>query len=130
MTNLYFPAIIERGAEGFGVFFPDLPGCVSAGATLQATARHAEEALFLHLSGMAEDGEPVPTPSDMDAIARDPEIDEVCRILVRAELPGRKVRVNIMMDEDVLAAIERVADNRSQFLNDAARAALAARRAA
>lgn len=39
MGRVHYPAIIERGPEGFGVFFPDLPGCVSAGDTQEETAR-------------------------------------------------------------------------------------------
>jgi hypothetical protein len=58
----------------------------------------------------------------------DPEVDEAARILVRGERPGKAVRVQITMDEGLVAAIDRVAGNRSGFLADAARAALAARR--
>lgn len=48
-------------------------------------------------------------------------------MLVRVEVPGRSVRLNITLDEGLLAAIDRVAPNRSGFLADAARQALAAR---
>jgi predicted RNase H-like HicB family nuclease len=127
MTTAYYPAIIERGPDGFGVFFPDLPGCVTAGATIQEAARGAEEALNGHLSVSAEHGDPVPDPSDLDAIERDPDTDEVARVLVRGERPGRSVRVQLSIDEGLLARIDRVAKNRSRFLADAARAALASR---
>ena len=126
MATAYFPAILERGPEGFGVYFPDLPGCVSAGATMQETARNAEEALSLHLAGMAEDGEAIPQPSELDSIARDSEVDEVGRILVRADLPGRKIRVQVTLDEGLVSAIDLVAKNRSAFLEDAARLRLRA----
>lgn len=46
---------------------------------------------------------------------------------MRADRPGRSVRLNISLDEGLVAAIDRVAANRSGFLADAARAALAAR---
>ena len=127
MTTAYYPAIIERGPNGFGVFFPDLPGCVTAGATIQEAARGAEEALNGHLSVSAEHGDPIPDPSDLDAIERDPDTDEVARVLVRGERPGRSVRVQLSIDEGLLARIDRVAKNRSRFLADAARAALASR---
>ncbi|WP_353203866.1 type II toxin-antitoxin system HicB family antitoxin [Sphingomonas sp.] len=129
MTAVYYPAIIERGAHGYGVFFPDLPGCVSAGDTLQDAARNAEEALDLHLSGLAEDGVAFPAPSDLDAIPTDPDVIEAARMLVRGEQPGRSVRVQVSIDEGLLARIDRVAPNRSGFLADAARVALAARNA-
>lgn len=124
MATAYYPAIIERGSEGYGVFFPDLPGCTSAGDTIQEAARNAEEALSGHLIVSAAHGDKIPAPSELDAIERDPEVDEVARILVRAELPGRAVRLNITLDEGLVAAIDKVAKNRSGFLADAAREAL------
>jgi predicted RNase H-like HicB family nuclease len=128
MTQVYFPAIIERSddsADGYSVFFPDLMGCVSAGRTTQEAARNAEEAVNFHLVGMAEDGDIIPPPSEIDQIAIDHDVHEVARILVRAELPGKKVRVNVMMDEFLLYAIDKVDKNRSRFIDQAARAALA-----
>ncbi|WP_010545657.1 type II toxin-antitoxin system HicB family antitoxin [Sphingomonas elodea] len=126
MATVYYPAIIERADDGFSVFFPDLPGCTSAGETVQEAALNAEEALAGHLAVSAEHGDPIPAPSVVDAIPHDPEVDEVARILVRAERPGKFVRVQITMDEGLLARIDRVARNRSGFLADAARVALAA----
>ena len=45
MAVVHYPAIVERAGAGYSVFFPDLPGCTSAGATIQEAARNAEEAL-------------------------------------------------------------------------------------
>lgn len=128
MAVTYYPAIIERGAAGFGVFFPDLPGCVSAGGTIQEAARNAEEALSGHLVTSSEHGDEIAEPSDLDDVKRDPDVDEAARILVKADLPGRFVRLNITLDEALVAAIDRVAPNRSGFLADAARNALRAER--
>lgn len=105
----YFPAIVEKSSDGYGVFFPDLPGCTSAGATLQEAALNAEEALQAHIELSMEHGEPIPEPSTLDQIAADPDVVEAARILVRADPPGRTVRVNITMPEDLLAAVDRYA---------------------
>ncbi|MFD2234080.1 type II toxin-antitoxin system HicB family antitoxin [Phaeospirillum tilakii] len=126
MAIRYYPAIIERGeGPGFGVFFPDLPGCTSAGETIEAAARSAEEALGLHLRGMIEDGDPLPDPTPLDRIEPDPEIDEACRVLVRADLPGKTIRFNATMDEGLLSRIDAAARaegmSRSGFLAVAAR---------
>lgn len=126
MATVYYPAIIERAKSGFSVFFPDLPGCASAGADMQEAALGAEEALSGHLAVMADHGDPIPDPSPIDAVERDPEVDETARILVRGERPGRAVRVQVSIDEGLLARIDRIASNRSGFLADAARAKLAA----
>lgn len=124
MALIFYPAVIERSQNGYSVFFPDLPGCTSAGRTLQEAAVNAEEALGGHLLVSAQHGDAVPEPSDLDAIEPDAAIVEAARVLVRAERPGRVVRLNITLDEGLVAAIDRVAKNRSGFLADAARAAL------
>jgi predicted RNase H-like HicB family nuclease len=121
----YYPAVVELAAEGFGVFFPDLPGCTTAGATMQEAARNAEAALQAHIDLAAEHRETIPPPSEIDAVTVDPDIREAARILVRAELPGRSVRVNITLPEDLLRAIDRYAVrtgySRSGLLAQAAR---------
>lgn len=126
MATVFYPAIIERGPEGFGVFFPDLPGCVSAGRTIQEAALGAEEALSGHLAVSIEHGDKLPDPSALDALDASYDVDEVGRILVRGERPGKAVRVQVSIEEGLLARIDRVASNRSRFLADAARTALAA----
>ncbi|WP_375397959.1 type II toxin-antitoxin system HicB family antitoxin [uncultured Sphingomonas sp.] len=127
MVTVHYPAIIERAGTMFSVFFPDLPGCTSAGATLQQEALGAEEALNGHLAVSIEHGDTIPAPSDLDAFGRDAEVDEAARLLVRGERPGRAVCVQVSIDEGLLARIDRVASNRSRFLADAARTALARR---
>jgi len=128
LATAYYTAILERTRTGFSVYFPDVPGCVSAGKTERETLQNAEEALSFHLGEMARAGELIPGSSD--EIPPDAEVEEYCRALVRVELPGKAVRLNITMDEGLVAAIDHVAGNRSSFLADAARAALAVRREA
>lgn len=125
MTTTIYPAIIERAGKGFSVFFPDLAGCTSAGATLNQAALNAEEALSGHLMELAEGGDAIPAPSPLDDLSLDPEVEAVATILVRAELAGKSVRVNITLDEGLIAAIDRTARNRSGFLAEAAREKLA-----
>jgi predicted RNase H-like HicB family nuclease len=108
MTKFYV-AVIERGESEFGVFFPDVPGCTSAGETVQAAAENAELALHGHLTLCLEHGEALPAPSTLDAIPHDPEVDEVARVLVRFEEPVRTVRVNITLPETLLADVDRFA---------------------
>lgn len=126
MATAQFTGIVERAGRGFSVFFPDVPGCTSAGRTEVELFENAHEALSSHLEELVRGGEGVPARSD--GIPPDPEVEEYCRIVVRVELPGKAVRLNITMDEGLVAAIDRVASNRSSFLADAARTALATRR--
>ncbi len=57
-----YAAVFERTETGYSAYVPDLPGCVTAGATLEETAQLMREAIGFHLDGMREDGEPIPEP--------------------------------------------------------------------
>jgi hypothetical protein len=85
---------------------------------------NAEEALAGHLVVSAQYGDELADASELDTIARDPEVHEVARLLVRGERAGKSVRLNVSLDEGLVAAIDKVAKNRSGFLADAVRAAL------
>jgi len=63
-------AIVHKDENSdFGVSFPDFPGCITAGRTVEEAQTLAVEALALHIAGMAEDGEALPEPSTLDQIA-------------------------------------------------------------
>lgn len=95
----YYPAIVEPDADGYGVFFPDLPGCASGGATLQEAARNADEALQAHPELAIEHDEAVPEPSDLDTVAIDTDVHAAARLLVRAVIGAKPVRVNVVLPE-------------------------------
>lgn len=67
MTVRWSPAVIERGEEGYGVVFPDGPGCVVAGDTVEQALSDAAAALAAHLDLLAREGEPLPEPGPADA---------------------------------------------------------------
>ena len=91
MPIVYYPAIIERSRRGYGVFFPDLPGCTSAGDTVAEVAINAEEALAGHLLVSEEHGDELAAPSELHAVEVDPDVDEVALSLVL----GKKRRVEL-----------------------------------
>jgi predicted RNase H-like HicB family nuclease len=100
----------ERGSD-YGVEFPDLPGCISAGRTLEEAQRQAGRALELHLAGLSEDADPIPAPSSLDAIfASDWETRGAIPFLVAVEEPKpRAVRVNISLKPSVLRRLDQQA---------------------
>lgn len=55
--------VIEETDGGFSAYSPDVPGCVSTGATRAEVERNMQEAIAFHLDGLREDGLPVPRPS-------------------------------------------------------------------
>ena len=58
-----YAVILEKAANNWAAYVPDLPGCVTTGKTRDETKRNIREAIELHLEAMAEVGEPVPEPS-------------------------------------------------------------------
>ncbi len=117
-----YVALLRKEADSdFGVDFPDFPGCITAGTTLEDARRMATEALALHIEGMTEDGEAVPAPSGLDTIMADPHHQDAVAVLIDAPIRPVSVRVNVSLPKDLLAAIDRVSANRSRFLAEAAR---------
>jgi predicted RNase H-like HicB family nuclease len=102
MRSLTYLAAFEAASDksSYSVFFPDLPGCISVGATFEETRKQAAEALGLHIYGMEKDGDPLPSPSDVKEI--DAEDIEGCIVspvtvypdLFRHEMDHRAVRTN------------------------------------
>ena len=130
MRKIYYPALIDKYPDSdFGVSFPDLPGCVSAGETMEEAMIGAQEALAGHIALMLSDGETLPAPSPLEAVAAGKEPSTVAVTLIAAVLPGRARRVNVTLDEALLEEIDQISNNRSGFLAEAARAELARRRA-
>ena len=58
-----YAVVIEKAAKNFSAYVPDLPGCVATGATVEETEQLIREAIELHLSGLRDDGAPIPQPS-------------------------------------------------------------------
>jgi predicted RNase H-like HicB family nuclease len=55
--------IYEKTATGYSAYVPDLPGCITTGATLEETELLMKEAIEFHLDGLREDGLPIPSPT-------------------------------------------------------------------
>jgi predicted RNase H-like HicB family nuclease len=58
-----YAVVIEQAKGNYSAYVPDLPGCVTTGATLEETERNMREAIAFHLEGIREDGLPIPMPS-------------------------------------------------------------------
>lgn len=105
----YIAYLHKDRKSDFGVSFPDFPGCITAGKTLEESRRNAEEALALHISGIIEDGETIPEPSTLDDIAEDPAMKNAVAILVNVD-SEKRVRVNITARESQIDRIDRLAE--------------------
>jgi predicted RNase H-like HicB family nuclease len=126
--NVY--ALVHEGDRVFGISFPDFPGCVSGGDTIDEAIRRGRETLAFHVEGMVEDGDELPVPRSLTELRKDLEFreaaDDAVIVSVPVDLPGRAVRVNISIDERLLESVDRAAtasgQSRSAFLAAAARA--------
>lgn len=108
-TMDYVAYLHKEPKSDFGVSFPDFPGCVTAGKTLEEARRMAVEALKLHVEGMLEDGEEIPEPSTLDDLAGDPAMRGAVAVLIPLVAPEKTVRVNITLRENQLEQIDRKA---------------------
>lgn len=116
---------------GWGISFPDFPGAISDGDTVDEAIRRGEQVLAFHVEGMMADRLPVPKPRSVDAILADPDLAEwradaqIAHVALIVDR-GSPKRVNISLDPGLLEAIDAEATRRgmtrSAFLSSAARA--------
>ena len=109
-----YPIAIEPGDEtrAWGVVVPDLPGCFSAGDTLDEAIEHAREAIELHIDGLLDDGEAVPPARPISAHQGKQEFPGWIWALVEidpAMLDDQIERVNITLPRRVLSRLDRAA---------------------
>ncbi|HEV2188111.1 MAG TPA: type II toxin-antitoxin system HicB family antitoxin [Stellaceae bacterium] len=126
----HYIALIHKDPDSdYGVSFPDFPGLVTAGRTLDEARAMAEEALAFHVEGMIEDGQAIVKPTTLDTVMSTPESQDGVVTLISLKPSARRaVRVNVTLPEDVLSAIDRYAEShglsRSGFLAHAAKRAI------
>lgn len=106
----YIAYLHKDKKSDYGVSFPDFPGCITAGSTLEEARRMAGEALSFHIKGMQEDGEGIPEPSTLDDLQNDPAMKGAVAFLVEVTPPEKTVRINITARESQIAEIDRRAD--------------------
>lgn len=107
-----YTVLIDGEAGGYGVTFPDLPGCVAMSDTVDEAMANAGEALRDWVHATEAMGGDVPRPRTPDALRSDPEVKEALAegaamasvVLVREA--GKPVRANVSLNAGVLAAID------------------------
>jgi predicted RNase H-like HicB family nuclease len=131
-------ALIHEGSDKakrrvFGISFPDFPGAVASGGTVEEAIARGRACLAFHIEGMIADGEKIPPPRHFDDLRK---IKQIATDMAEADLvvqvpfdpPGKQVRVNISIDDNLLRAIDDSAAangfTRSGFIADAAKARL------
>ena len=125
-------AIVHEEKGAYGISFPDFPGCVSGGKTLDDAMRRGRETLRAHVASMIEDDEPLPVLRSIDQLKKDRTFRADAAggmvLALPLDLPGRAMRINISLDENLVAAVDHAAEqaglSRSAFIAEATKAKL------
>jgi antitoxin HicB len=112
MMTLDYPFTMHPLAEdeggGYLIEFPDLPGCMSDGATPEEAIRNGADAVRCWIDAMREAGRPIPAPSRAPVGLRTINIDEhVYRVLV-AEGERQGLNTESIANAALLDAVQRL----------------------
>jgi predicted RNase H-like HicB family nuclease len=129
---MHYVAVIEKEPDSaFGVWFPDVEGCFSAGETVEEAVANAAAALRQHVEAIESAGRRVPPARSTDEVLLEEDVAaslEVGAVLFAVPLladAGRTVRINISLDKALVDRIDAAATarglTRSAFLAQAAR---------
>jgi predicted RNase H-like HicB family nuclease len=130
-VTLYIALLRKDPDSDFGVDFPDFPGCITAGTTLEETRGMAAEALEFHIEGMLEESLPIPAPSRLEVVMADPENAEAMPfpVIVPDRLTGTG-QVDLILPAADLEKLDALAkkrgSSRAALLTEAVRRLLAA----
>jgi predicted RNase H-like HicB family nuclease len=84
----YIALVHKDEGTSYGVSFPDLPGCISAGDTFGEAIDNASEALAGHLAIMEADGDPIPSARSLEELRQDAEfVDDSVNAVVAFVAP-------------------------------------------
>ena len=113
-----YPIIIHKDLESdFGITVPDLPGCFSAGSTMEEALQNAEEAILTHIEGLLLDNDPIPAPSTIEELRKKYRDDDAVWAVVSVDLnklSERVKRINITISEKLLSKIDAYAEKEGE----------------
>ena len=113
-----YPIVIHKETDSdYGVTVPDLPGCFSAGESIDDALSQTVEAIECHLEGLLIDNEPIPLPKAIEAYAANPDYAGGIWALVAVDLSklsGKSKRINITLPERLLAQMDSYASTHGQ----------------
>ena len=125
-----FPVVLHKDADSdYGVTFPDVAGCFTAGASVSEALENAQEALALHFEGLVADGDALPQAQEIDVHLNNPDFAGAVWAVVDFDVApylGKAVRFNATLPENLLQRIDDVVKkdhryaSRSGFLATAA----------
>jgi predicted RNase H-like HicB family nuclease len=123
-----YPVYLEKDNDSdYGVTVPDLPGCFSAGSSVEESLENVQEAILTHVEGLLMDNEVIPAPSLIEKLKKEITSKEIIWGVVTVDigkLSKEVKRINITIPGNILSKIdsfaEREGETRSGFLASAA----------
>lgn len=114
-----YPVVIHKDPDSdFGVTVPDLPGCFSAGDSVDDAVTNAVEAIECHVEGLLTDGEVIPMGRPIEAHKGDCDFAGAYVWMFvdvdLSKLSGKSKRVNITIPERILSTIDAFAASRNE----------------
>lgn len=109
-----YPIAIEPGTEmsAFGIVVPDLPGCFSAGDSLDEAMMGAEEAVAAWIDATLDAGGSIPAATNLDALRQNPDYAGWAFGVVTVDLAlldDTTERINISLPRRVLKRLDAMA---------------------
>jgi len=120
----FYPAVVGRTKGGnYSVWFPNLPGCITGGETIEEVSHNIKEVLGLHLYGMEQDGDEIPAPSAVQDIICDTGefclVGEVNMKVYRKKRQNKYVNRVVTLPDWLNEEAKRSKINVSQLLQEA-----------
>ncbi|HBZ17468.1 type II toxin-antitoxin system HicB family antitoxin [Pantoea sp. NPDC088449] len=117
---MFYPIAIEAGDQStaFGVTVPDLPGCFSAGDTLEEAVKNAKEAIIGHLELMVELEQDIPAVSDLKTLMKDAEYAGYVWVLIDVDVTrilGGSEKINVTLPKLLIDRIDRCVATHPEF---------------
>ncbi|CAM4037766.1 type II toxin-antitoxin system HicB family antitoxin [Rahnella bruchi] len=117
---MLYPIAIEPGDEhhAYGVTVPDLPGCFSAGDTMEEAIAKAKEAITGHIEILVEKGWDIPSVSSVSDLAKDPEFAGYTWAMVDIDvtrLLGGSEKINVTLPKSLIDRIDRYVSTHPEF---------------
>ncbi len=115
-----FPIAIEQGDKhnAYGVTFPDVDGCFSAGDTLDEAVSNALEALEGFLELCAEDGDDMPVAGTLEQHQNNPEFKDFVWAFIDIDMTpylGKSQKVNVSLPNLLIQKIDRAVESNSKY---------------
>ena len=125
----YTGLVFKEPETDYGVHIPDLPGCITAGKTMDEALTNAMHAVAFHADMLARDSDDIPYPRSIEDLKSDPEfVQDIADGGILIQIPllsasSAKKRVEVQMEANLLDAIDErsktLGITRTAFINEA-----------